>query len=271
MRHFSIRLVRVLAGGILLQAILPAHAESTDADLDDYINPDRPGIADGSNVVGAGRFQIEIGLQQEHREKDHERTIFVPTLMRVGLDRNWEFRVESNVYTRKTHDSTEGVGRREGWSPVSIGMKYHFVDSEGTQRPSVGAILRLFPSSGSGDFRTHHTTGDFRLAADWDFAPEWSLNPNLGFAVYEDEANRDYGAGLLAATLNYNPSKVLNFFVDAGIQSPETKHGKMAVIYDAGVAYVIGHDIQLDFSAGSGAAGATPPHPFLSVGISKRF
>ena len=54
MRHFSIRLVRVLAAGILLQAILPAHAESTDADLDDYINPDRPGIADGSNVVGAG-------------------------------------------------------------------------------------------------------------------------------------------------------------------------------------------------------------------------
>ena len=43
------------------------------------------------------------------------------------------------------------------------------------------------------------------------------------------------------------------------------------MIYDAGVAYIVGHDIQLDLSVGTGAAGLTPPHPFVSAGISKRF
>lgn len=101
--------------------------------------------------------------------------------------------------------------------------------------------------------------------------PQWSLNPNVGVAIYEDDARRLYTAGLFAATLNYNPSKSLNFFIDTGLQSPETKHGRTAAVVDIGAAYVIGRDIQLDFSAGSRVAGKTPPRPFLSAGISKRF
>ena len=85
------------------------------------------------------------------------------------------------------------------------------------------------------------------------------LNPNVGVGVYDDDANHVYTAELVAATLNYNPSKVLNLFVDTGIQSPERKLGRTSIIYDAGIAYLINRDIQLDFSVGSGAAGKTPP------------
>ena len=35
--------------------------------LADDANPDRPGIADGSSVVGASRFQVESGVQREQR------------------------------------------------------------------------------------------------------------------------------------------------------------------------------------------------------------
>ena len=93
----------------------------------------------------------------------------------------------------------------------------------------------------------------------------------MGVGIYEGDATRVYTAGLFAMTLNYNPSKTLNFFVDTGAQSPETNHGRTSVIFDAGVAYVIGRNVQLDFSAGSGATGDTPPHQFVSAGISKRF
>lgn len=265
----SLRLIAALVASLVLQlaASVPA-----DAAGDEYINPDRPGIADGSNVVGPGHFQIEAGLQRELRSARQTRTLFVPTLLRLGLDQDWELRVESNVYTwQKTQDQAQGVAHREGASPVSVGVKYHIIDSGGVAQPSLGAILRFFPASGSGDYRTHHATGDLRFAVDWDLATQWSLNPNLGVALYEDGDGHLYTAGLFAATLNYNPSKVLNLFVDAGVQSPETKHGKTAVTYDAGVAYILGHDIQLDFSAGTGAAGDTPPHPFFAAGISKRF
>ena len=262
-------LLQAFVAGMLLQMALPAFAEQ-----DDYINPDRPGIADGSNVVGAGRVQIEAGLQQEFRRNlaVDDRRLFVPALLRLGINDNWEARVESNVYTwMRQSDPATGVTRSEGMMPASLGIKYHFQDSNGSTRPSLGAIVRIFPASGSNNFRTRHTTGDIRLAADWDFAPHWSLNPNLGVAVYEDGQNQLFTAGLFAMTLNYNPSKTLNFFVDTGMQSPEEKNGKSAIIYDAGVAYLISPDIQLDFSVGTGTAGSTPPGTFLAAGISRRF
>jgi len=261
----------VLLAPISVQAQAQASAAAAD---NDYINPDRPGIADGSNVVGAGRFQIETGVQEEFRRSggESDRTLLLPTLLRLGLNKDWELRVETTgayIWDRAS-DPASGVTKSQGADPVSLGVKYHFQETAGLSQPSLGVILRVFAPSGSGPFKTRHTTADLRLAADWDIAPMWSLNPNLGVAIYESRG-RTYAAGLFAATLNYNPSPILNFFVDTGTQSPETKHGRTAMIYDAGLAYLVGHDIQLDLSVGTGAAGSTPPHPFLAAGISKRF
>lgn len=267
------RLHLVVALGTLLQGVTIAHAEPKDANQADLINPDRPGIADGSNVVGAGRFQVETGTQLEYRKDaaSREQTIFAPTLLRYGINDSWEARVESNVYNwKRSIDPVDGVVIREGAAPTSFGVKYHFIDGAGIKRPSVGAILRVFPPSGTRSFRNTATTGDFRLAADWDFAPQWSLNPNIGIARMEGTDMRTYTAGLFAATLNYNPTKRLNFFVDFGGQTPEEKRGRTSLIVDLGVAYIIGENVELDLTIGFGAAGVTPPRRFLSLGVSKR-
>src|ERR1044072_6515329 len=61
------------------------------AEESDLINADRPGIADGSNAIGAGMFQIESGIQQEFRRSgdSREHTLFVPTLLRFGVSSLW--------------------------------------------------------------------------------------------------------------------------------------------------------------------------------------
>jgi len=59
--------------------------------------------------------------------------------------------------------------------------------------------------------------------------------------------------------------------VDTGLQSPETRGGRAAVIVDAGIADLLTRDVQLDFSAGKGLRGSTPPRGFVSAGISTRF
>src|ERR1700694_4827253 len=103
-RSTVLRLLQLVAVGGLTLIAEPGRAEQTDESTDDYINPDRPGIADGSNVVGPGRFQIETGFQQEFRRSSegHSQTQFVPTLLRLGLNRDLELRVEGNTYTRTT-------------------------------------------------------------------------------------------------------------------------------------------------------------------------
>lgn len=273
-RYLTERLLTTLAFGVLLQARLPACAQSPEASVDDYINSDRPGIADGSNVIGIGVFQVETGLYQEYHYGDggYARTFNIPTLLRLGISGNLEIRVEGNTYINMyAYAPALGSTRSEGIAPTSVGVKYHFMEADGWKRPSLGIIFRLFPPSGSGGLGTAHTTSDLRFTADWDFAPQWSLNPNVGVALYEDNAQRTYAAGLFAMTLSYNPTPILGFFVDTGVQSPETRTGGTSVILDIGATYAIGRNLQFDVSVGWGVTGATSPDLFLSAGVSKRF
>src|SRR4029453_16653233 len=80
---------------------LPQAQSVTEPDL---INPDRPGIADGSTVVGSKTLQIETGIQLEFRRSadNREHTLFFPTLIRFGFGSHWEARIEGNTFTRVT-------------------------------------------------------------------------------------------------------------------------------------------------------------------------
>jgi Putative MetA-pathway of phenol degradation len=241
----------------------------------DLINPDRPGIADGSTVVGARTLQIETGVDLEFRrsEDTSEHTFFVPTLLRFGFANRWEARVEGNTFTRvTTFVSGSKTDQSSGFAPTSIGLKYQFYNSSGDHQITLGTIVRVFPTWGSRDFHPQHTTGDIRLAADWNFAPQLklSLNPNVGVARYEDDQGKLFTAGLFAVTLNYLPTKRLNPFVDVGVQSPEVSEGLSSVIVDGGLAYAIERNIELDASVGTRVQGITGPQPFLSFGISWR-
>jgi hypothetical protein len=256
---------------------LPQHdlsAQQSTAEPD-LINPDRPGIADGSAVIGAKGFQIESGVQEEFRRSGSERehTFFVPTLLRFGIDSHWEFRIEGNTFTRvATFDSTNTVSHTSGFAPTSIGFKYHIYNSNNDHQISLGTIVRVFPAWGSKEFRTQHATGDIRLAADWNLAPslKLSVNPNIGVGRYEDDKGKLFTATLFAITLNYLPTKKLNPFIDLGVQYPEAKNGKTAAILDGGIAYIIGQNLQIDASIGTRAHGDTAPQPFLGFGISWR-
>jgi hypothetical protein len=271
-------LIALWTARALAQSSGGSHRDSTQqqsATEPDLINADRPGIADGSTVVGPKTFQIETGIQAEFRRDgdSREHTIFIPTLLRFGIDNHWEVRVEGNTYTRVTSfESTTTTNQTSGFAPLSLGFKYHIFESHNDHQLSLGTIVRVFPTWGSKEFRTQHTTGDVRLAADWNFAPrlKLSLNPNIGVAKYEDDQGRLFTAGLFAVTLNANPTQKLNPFIDLGVQWPEVKNGQTGAILDGGLAYIVGRNLQLDASVGTRVHGETGPQPFIGFGISWR-
>ena len=238
-------------------------------------NPDRPGIADGSTLVGPHKFQIETGVQsEEHKDGDnHTRLIYTPTLFRYGLDNRYELRIESMGYQQARYSApgTDTLTTR-GYSPVSLGVKVHLQDSKpSNNNVSLGTILRVFPKSGSSDFRTNQTTGDLRLAADWTLSSLWNINPNVGVGFYQDETGKQYTSFLLPVTVNYNINPQMTVFLEPALQTPEQHSGGASLIYDTGITYIFNGNTQLDFSIGTGASGQTPPHPFLGAGISRRF
>ena len=239
----------------------------------DLINPDRPGLADGSVALERGRCQIETGVQNEFRTSGgaHQRTYLVPTLFRLGLGARVEARFEGNILALTSTSAPDNhVANQFRWTPVSFGMKFQFLDAT-QRRPSMGVIARFFPASGTDDLRTDHNTGDVRLAADWPVGSRFSLNPNVGVALSEDDG-RTFTAALFALTLNYvNARKILNPFLDAGFATPEgAAAAGGALILDAGIAYLPTPNLQLDVSAGTGTRGQTPPDLFWSAGVSLR-
>jgi len=75
-----------------------ASAQGTAQTDQDLINPDRPGIADGSKVIAPGALQVEFGVERDNFSDTH--VISVPLLVRVGVARRLEARVEGNTFTR---------------------------------------------------------------------------------------------------------------------------------------------------------------------------
>jgi hypothetical protein len=276
------RIVRTsLASVVIPLALLGAttrlHAQAAEVQMPDTtqcdpINPDRPGIADGSHVIGAGRLQLEAGyLQERHPEDDAIRRLsFVPALLRIGLSSRVEARLESNSFSHERVSSPFGtVSTSTGLSPLYLGGKVVLFESAGDSALSVATIVRVAPPSGSDEFRTEQTTGDVRVVADWQFTPTLSLNPNVGWAEYEDSGER-FGTALGALTLSWQPTPKWNPFVDVAYQSREEREGTWAMIVDAGVSYLVACDLALVLSAGQNVHGFTSPKPFVAAGISVR-
>jgi Putative MetA-pathway of phenol degradation len=254
------------------QTAAPAGQQaSVQTEPRDLINADRPGIADGSGVLGPGILQLEVGFQREFTKEDQVRTriSFVPTLVRVGLGAGFEARVETNAYDWEKTNDVAGTTHDSGWSPISVGAKYRIYDPDESRWPSLAVIGRVFPTSGSGAFGSHRYAGDLRLAADLDLSSTFSLNPNVGFARYEAEGGSSFAALTLAVTLTFLPSPRVQPFVDAGFQNPADAGSPASLLIDAGVAYIIAPNLQLDVSLGKGAHGPTP-HTFVSFGVSVR-
>jgi hypothetical protein len=161
------------------------------------------------------------------------------------------------------------VSTSTGLSPLYLGGKVVLFESAGDSALSVATIVRVAPPSGSDEFRTEQTTGDVRVVADWQFTPTLSLNPNVGWAEYEDSGER-FGTALGALTLSWQPTPKWNPFVDVAYQSREEREGTWAMIVDAGVSYLVACDLALDLSAGQNVHGFTSPKPFVAAGISVR-
>lgn len=250
-----------------------ARGAAPDSSQCEPINPDRPGIADGSHVIGAGQLQIETGYAQE-RHVDHgtrSRLSLVPALLRIGLTSRVEARLESNTFTSEHVSSPPGaVSSSTGLSPLFLGAKVVLYESAGDSALSVATIVRVAPPSGTDEFRSQRATGDVRVVADWAFTPTLSLNPNLGWAQYEGDDGTRFGTALGALTLSWQPTAHWNPFVDVAYQSREEFGGTWAMIVDAGASYLVGCDLALDLSAGQNVHGFSAPKPFVAAGISVR-
>lgn len=221
---------------------------SVFAQQEETIVADRPGLADGSATVGTGVAQLETGVTVA---SDGDESITLPTLLRYGLSERLELRVESDVF---------------GWSdgssdvaPVAAGFKLRLT---GGSLP-LSIIASVQPPSGGGSLRSDDFEGEVRLVSDIDIGHDLSLTPNVGIGLAEGGG----ATGVFAMTLGKDMGRAQPF-VDFEMS---TDADDTSVMADAGLAWILRPDTQLDVSAGFDVAGEGYPDWFIAAGFSRRF
>jgi hypothetical protein len=253
--------IRPASLACLLAGVLSLPAARAD---DDTINPDRPNVANSSQVVGSHRVQLETGVQWD-RQRDleaHVRTLTTPTLLRIGVSDALELRLESDGRTIE-HASDPGTGVHTvsaGWADLSAGLKWHVADQDG-MRPSVGLIAEVALPTGSAGLRGSGFRPSVELPVEWDLGHDWSLGVMPG--VVRDS---DFTYGVFAASVGKAFSERLHGFAE--VAAPQIGHGTQAIV-DAGVAWLVNRDCQLDAMVVHGTNRQTPGLS-LAFGISVR-
>lgn len=235
---------------------------SGQAQEDEAIVTDRPDFVESSDVVGAGRFQLETSIAQERSRGNglRSRLRSTPTLLRLGVSETLELRLETEGWLHLREDGPEGTQRRRGMADTALGLKWHWQDGdEASGRPGTAWLLHLDGPTGSREFRGQGWRPSLRLVAEWELAGGWSAGVMPGLFRERDEQGRRYWGGILAGVLGRQLGEGLRGFVElAGQQLAPKRHGGQVWTADTGLAWQLQPWLQLDLALFRGLTRESP-------------
>lgn len=253
--------------------MLVSSASLVHAAGSDTINADRPNIANSSQVVGAGRIQLEMGVNWDRQRDDdlHVRTLSTPVLLRFGIGDRTELRLENDGRNieHDTDPTTRARTTNAGWNATSIGFKWHFADVDGVT-PALALLGNLTLPTGSRALRGRGPLPQIQLAAEWELPEDWSLAVTQGVGKDWDDDGARYSYGILAASVGKKFSERVQGFLEVGApQIASTTHGGKQLQVDMGVSWLVNRDCQVDVMVVRGLNSNTPDIS-LAFGLSVR-
>jgi hypothetical protein len=262
-------LVSLATGAAISLYAVAAHAADDDA-----IKTDRPDFVESSDVVGKGRVQVEtaFSVERNHADGSKDRTSTTPTLLRIGAGESWEARLETDGRTvfRSRDDATGRETTARGYADVSVGVKWHMQDGEGT-RPGVAWLLHADLDTGSSAFRGNGTRPSLRMVAEWDLPHDFSLGVMPGLTYDKTDEGKRFVAGIFGVVLGKEWTERFRTYIElAAPRIAKARNGGSNVTYDVGAAYLLSPNWQVDLSLQQAANKNTPDRTW-AIGLSTRF
>jgi len=251
-------MTRFFALALLFLLIAPAFAQAAP-DAPALLVPDRPGFTNGSDTVAPGHLQIEIGVTRSHGPSATPAapggaspgggglTTDAPeTLLRTGLDSKTELRLTLPNYLWPSGSSTSG------FTDGAIGLRRKLYQSRTLKialTPTLTVPLKTAVTSSG------HVDPSLNLSGQLVSGARWSIQSNLILSYPTQNGRRlaDYtGTGSVTYALSGALSAFADFSYDAPVGSAPSP------IADAGFAYALTKNIQLDLETGRGLGGSAP-------------
>lgn len=204
------------------------------------IATDRPDQTETPDVLPFKYFQMETGFNIESEDKE---LIFVhPTILwKVGIFKSTELRLITDVSSIK--DSTGKY--KTGLEPIEIGFKTAICE-ERKARPKISFIAHMaVPYLSTKNQRTKYFAPNFRFTLEHTLKKNISLGYNAGM---EWDGDSPYPSFIYTIVNGFDVTEkwyvYYEFFGDIPIKD------KSAHTFDAGVAYLIKNNQQIDLSGG---------------------
>lgn len=219
---------------------------------------DRPDQTESSSTINKGSLQIESGILLAFNEDDltSERQILAPTtLFRYGISKGLEIRVVSQFESLKDQKTTQKVN---GISDLEIGTKIQIFKKENINT-EIAFLSHVILSTGSESL----TNDAFGTINKLSISHELSDAMGLGYNVGYDYFGRGKGDLTYSIALGISITNAFSFYIEpygsfVDFDSYESN-------FDAGIAYLIQDNCQLDFSFGTGI---NYTMNYLSIGCS---
>lgn len=252
---------------ILFTLVFSSYVFAQDADVAPEMITDRPDATESPNTVPQGMVQVETGsFYESFEENDFKSEVYGynTTLIRYGVLSNLELRLGWNFEEVQFSEGGEKLDLvLSGFSPLLAGMKVEVAEENGFF-PEIGLLGHLYlPLSAATDYRPETTGVDFRFSFAHTLGEKSSLAYNLGAQWMDDSPEAAY---VYTLVYGLSISELVGLYAELYGNLPEDS--KANHLWDAGVTFVIQHNIQLDATIGQSITSGQDI--LVSAGISFR-
>ncbi len=207
------------------------------------IQPDRPGFSTGTYTVAPGVAQLELGFQSDYGNNGDPDTFTAPLInLRVGLSPATELNVLVDGWSRERTNS----GSETSSSDMLLGAKHRLIMAEKYNVSLLGYVS--LPTGNTPDSGTF--TPFLGLLWDYELDQDISAFGTLQFISFVEGGQRSN---------NFQPAIGLSFSHTSKLSSYIEYYRDMSLniraardidMFDAGVAYLLTDNIQLDVNFG---------------------
>ena len=247
--------------------LLPVTTSAQNDSIPDIIT-DRPTQAESPYIVPKGSFQIESGIVYTSRNDKtdiQDQWSIASTMLRYGIFNHFEVRVISSYESTNVHvKETQKDSTYSGMGPLTAGFKITVIEEKGI-RPEIAIAASItFRHLGSKNYSPTFSYPIGKLALSHTLSKRFSLGYNIGFAYGGENAD---GFFIYAAYLGFKITKRLWSFAEVYGDFDNGNYPNHKL--DAGLTYLLLHNLQIDISGGSGLSQEVDKY-FLNAGISWR-
>jgi len=255
--------IKLLVLGIFISFFVFAQQEESIRDL----VTDRPDQTESAAIVPKGHFQIETGFVyrgDKSGDAKKEDLGLLTTLVRYGVNKNFELRVGSAFLSSKQRTDGTETSDISGLAPLFLGVKIKMLEENGLVPKMAFLVTTEFPNTGAKEFSPEYNATDLRFNIEYSLTDRLGMGINLGSRW---DGSSPKPEGIYSLVFGYGVTDKLSAFIETyGFMPKEDKPDHRL---DAGITFLLKDNFQLDASGGVGLSEISPDY-FINAGFSWR-